>query len=238
MNIFAVKQWSWAPKNWCFWTVVLEKTLESPLDCKEIQPVHPKRDQPWVFIGRTDANAETPILWPPHARSWLIGKDSDAGRDWGQEEKGTTEDEMAGWHHWLDGREFEWTPGVGDGQGGLVCFDSWGRKESDTTERLNWTEWRCRCGGQTRGHGGGKGGWDDWENGMGTYTLPCEGQMASGNLLGDMGSSAQCSVTTWRGGMGLGDGRWFRREGKYIYLWLIYADVWQRPAQYYNAIIL
>ena len=131
---------SWAQKNWCFGTVVLEKTLESPLDCKEVQPVYPKGDQSWVFIGRTDAEAETPILWPPHAKSWLIGKDPDAGRDWGQEEKGMTEDEMAGWHHWLDGHEFEWTPGVGDGQGGLACCDSWGRKESDTTERLNWTE--------------------------------------------------------------------------------------------------
>ena len=97
-------------------------------------------DQSWVFIGRTDAKAETPILWPPHAKSWLIGKDSDAGRDWGQEEKGTTEDEMAGWHHWLDGRESKWTLGVGDGQGGLACCDSWGRKQSNTTERLNWTE--------------------------------------------------------------------------------------------------
>jgi len=125
---------AWAPKNWCFWTVVLEKTPESPL---EIQPVYSKVDQPWVFFGRTDAKAETPILWPPHAKSWLIGKDSDAGRDWGQEEKGMTEDEMAGWHHWLDGRESKWTPGVGDGQGGLVCCDSWGRKESDTTEWLH-----------------------------------------------------------------------------------------------------
>ena len=98
---------SWAPKNWCFWTVVLEKTLASPLDCKEIQPVHPKGVQSWVFIGRTDAEAETPVLWPPDVKSWLIGKDSDAGRDWGQEEKGTTEDEMAGWHHWLDGHEFD-----------------------------------------------------------------------------------------------------------------------------------
>ena len=130
---------SWAPKNWCFWTVVLEKTLEGPLDCKEIQPVRPKGDQSWVFFGRNDAKAETPVLWPPHVKSWLIGKDSDAGRDWGQEEKWTTEDEMAWWHHWLDGREFEWTPGVGDGQGGLAC-DSWGRKESDTSEWLNWTE--------------------------------------------------------------------------------------------------
>ena len=131
---------SWALKNWCFWTLVLEKTPESPMDCKEIQPVHYKGGQPWVFIGRNDAKAETPVLWPPHAKSWLIGKDSDAGRDWGQEKKGTTEDEMAGWHHWLDGREFEWTPGDGNGQGGLACCDSWGRKESDMTERLNWTE--------------------------------------------------------------------------------------------------
>ena len=117
-----------------------EKTLESPLDCKEIQPVHSKGDQPWDFFGRNDAKAETPLLWPPHAKSWLIGKNSDAGRDWGQKEKGTTEDEMAGWHHGLDGRESKWIPGVGDGQGGLACCNSWGRKELDTTERLNWTE--------------------------------------------------------------------------------------------------
>jgi len=97
---------SWAPKNWCFWTVVLEKTLESPLDCKEIQPVHPKGDQSWLFIGRTDVEAETPILWPPDAKSWLIGKDPDAGKDWGQEEKGMTEDKMVGWHHWLSGHGF------------------------------------------------------------------------------------------------------------------------------------
>ena len=129
----------WAPKNWCFWTVVLEKTLESPLNCKDIQPVHPK-DQSWVFIGKTDVEAETPILWPPHVKSWLIGKDSDAGRDWGQEEKGTTEDEMVGWHHWLDGHGFGWTLGVRDGQGGLACYGSWGCKESDKTEQLNWTQ--------------------------------------------------------------------------------------------------
>ena len=98
---------SWAPKNWCFWTVVLEKTLENPLDCKEIQPVHPKGNQSWIFIGRTDVEAETPILWPLHANSWLIWKDSDAGRDWGQEEKEASEDEMVGWHHWLYGHEFE-----------------------------------------------------------------------------------------------------------------------------------
>ena len=131
---------SWAPKNWCCWTVVLEKTIESPLDYKKIQPVHSEGDQPWDFFGRNDAKAETPVLCPPHAKSWLIGKDSDAGRDWGQEEKGTTEDEMSGWHHWLDGRESEWTPGVGDGQGGLVCCNSQGHKESDMTEQLNWTE--------------------------------------------------------------------------------------------------
>ena len=130
---------SWTLKNWCFWTVILEKTLESPLDCKEIQPVYSEGDQPWDFFGRNDAKAETPVLWR-HAKSWLIGKDSDAGRDWEQEEKGTTEDEMAGWHHWLDGCESEWTPGVGDGQGGLACCNSWGHKESDMTERLNWTE--------------------------------------------------------------------------------------------------
>ena len=130
---------NWEPKNWCFWTVALEKTLESPLDCKEIQPVHPKGDQSWVFIGRTDVEAETPILWPPDTKSWLILKDPDAGKDWGQE-KGMPEDEMVGWHHCLNGRGFEWTPGVGDGQGGLACCGSWGRKESDMTERLNWTE--------------------------------------------------------------------------------------------------
>ena len=101
---------------------------------------HPKEDQSWVFTGRTDVKAETPVLWTPHEQSWLIGKDSDAGRDWGQEEKGMTEDEMAGWHHGLDGRESKWTPGVGDGQGGLACCNSWGHKESDMTERLNWTE--------------------------------------------------------------------------------------------------
>ena len=107
---------------------------------KEVHPVHSKGDQPWDFFGRDDAKAEAPVLWPPHAKSWLIGKDSNAGRDWGQEEKGTTEDEMAGLHHWLDGRESGWTPGVGDGQGGLACCDSWGHKESDTIERLIWSD--------------------------------------------------------------------------------------------------
>ena len=141
---------SWAQENWCFWTVVLEKNLKSPLDCKEIQPVHPKGDQSWVFIGRTDVEAETPILWPPDAKSWLIGKDPDAGRGWGQEEKGMTEDEMAGWHHRLDGLEFEEILGVGDGQGGLACCDSWGQKESDMTEQLNWTEEKYSFQGKER----------------------------------------------------------------------------------------
>ena len=131
---------SWTLKNWCFWTVVLEKTLESPLDCKEIKPVNPKGNQSWIFIGRIDVEAETPILWPPHTKSWLIGKDPDAGRDWGQEEKGMTEDEMIGWHHWLDGhwvwagsRSWWWT-----GRPGVLRF--MGRKESDMPEQLNWTE--------------------------------------------------------------------------------------------------
>ena len=127
----------WALENWCFWTVVLEKTLESPLDCKVIKPVNPKGNQPWVFIWRTDA--EAPILWPPDAKNWLIGKDPDAGKDWRREVKGTTEDEMVGWHHWLDGHEFEQAQGVGDGQGGLACCSPWGHKESDMTEQLNWT---------------------------------------------------------------------------------------------------
>ena len=130
---------SWALKIWCFWTVVLEKTLESPLDSKEIQPVHPKGNESWIFIGRTDAKAETRILWPPNVKNWLIWKDPDAGKDWRQEEKGKTEDEMVGCHHWLDGHEFEQALGVGDGQGGLACCSPWGRKESDTTEWLNWT---------------------------------------------------------------------------------------------------
>ena len=129
----------WVPKNWCFWIVVLEKTLESPLDCKEIQPVHPKGNQSWIFIGRTDAEAETLVFWPPNAKSWLIWKDPDAGKDWEQEQKGTTEDEMVGWHHRLSGHGFGWTPGVGEGQGGLECCGSWGRKESDTwATELNW----------------------------------------------------------------------------------------------------
>ena len=118
---------------------MLEKTLESPLDYKQIQLIHSKGDQSWVFIGRTDVEAETPVLWPPDVKSWLIWKDPDAGKDWGQEEKGTTEDEMVGWHHRLNGHGFGWTPGVGDGQGGLVCCSSLGLKELDTIEQLNWT---------------------------------------------------------------------------------------------------
>ena len=121
--------------------MLLEKTLESPLDHKEIQSVHPKGDQSWVFIRRTDVEAETPILWPPDLKSWLIWKDPDAGKDWGQEEKGTTRDEMVGWHHRLNGNGFEWTLGVGDGQGGLVCCGSWGHKESDMTD---WLTMICR----------------------------------------------------------------------------------------------
>ena len=133
---------SWVLKNWCLWTGVFEKTLESPLDCKEIQPVHSKGDQPWVFSGRNDAKAETPVLWPHHAKSWLIGKDSDAGRDWGQEEKGTTEDEMAGWHHrldwrwvWVNSGSWWWTrrPGVLQFMGSQRVGHNW------ATE-LNWTE--------------------------------------------------------------------------------------------------
>ena len=123
-------------KNWCFWTVVLEKTLESPLDCKDIQPVRPKGDQSWVFIGRTDVEAESPIRWSPDAKNWLIWKDPDAGKDWGQE-KGMTE---VGWHHRLNGHGFGWSLGVGDRQGGLACCGSWGHKESKTNLWLNWTE--------------------------------------------------------------------------------------------------
>ena len=125
---------SWTLKNLCFWTVVLEKTPESPLDCKEIQPVHPKGNQFWIFIGKTD----TPILWLPDAKNQLIWKDPDAGKDWRQKEKGTTEDEMVSWHHWRDGHEFEQAPGIGDGQGSLACCSPWVCKELDKTEWLNW----------------------------------------------------------------------------------------------------
>ena len=127
--------------NWCFWTVVLEKTLESPLDCKEIKPVNPKGNHSWIFIGRTDAEAETLVLWPPDRKNWLIGKDPDAGKDWRREEKGTTENEMVGWHHRPDGHEFEQALGVGDGQGGLECCKTMGvqRVGHDWATELNWT---------------------------------------------------------------------------------------------------
>ena len=130
-----------APKNWCFWTVVLEKTLESPLDCKKIKPVHPKGNQSWIFTGGTDAEAETPILWPPDAKNWLRGKGPDAGKGWRQEEKGTSENKTIGWHHQLDGHEFEQAPEVGDGQGSLMCCSPWDLKELDMTEWLNWIDY-------------------------------------------------------------------------------------------------
>ena len=129
-----------APKNWCFWIVVLEKILESPLDYKDIKPVNPKGNQSWIFIGRTDDEAEAPIFWPLDVKNWFTGKDPDAGKDWRKEEKGMTEDKMVGWHHWLNGHEFEQAPGVGDGQGSLACCSPWGCTKSDTIEWLNWTE--------------------------------------------------------------------------------------------------
>ena len=140
---------SWEPKNWCFWTVVLEKTLESPLDFKEIKAVHPKGNQSWIFIGRTDVEAEAPILWPPDEKNWLFRKDPDAGKYWRQEEKGTTENEMAGWHHQLDGHEFEQALEVGDRQGSLAGYSPWGHKDLDMTWRLNnnmdlWQIRHCR----------------------------------------------------------------------------------------------
>ena len=143
---------SWAIKkvlkNWCFWTVVLEKTLASPLVCKELKPVHPKGNQSWIFVWRTDAEAEAPVLWLPDAKSWLIGKDPDAGKNWRQEEKGTIEDETVGWHYQLNGHEFEQAPGDGEGQGSLACYSPWGRKEWDTTEWVNDKTFRllCSCG--------------------------------------------------------------------------------------------
>ena len=129
---------SWVPKNRCFWIVVLEKTLEKPLDCKEIKPVNPQGNQSWIFIGRTDAEAEAPILWPPDPKNWLIWKNPDAGKDWREEEKGTDDRAWDRWHHQLDGHEFEHAPGVGDGQESLACCSPWGLKESDLTEQLNW----------------------------------------------------------------------------------------------------
>ena len=129
---------SWVLKDWCFWTVVLQKTLENPLDCKEMKPVNPKGNLSWILIGRTDAEALR--LWPPNAKNWVTGKDPVAGKDWRREEKGTPEDEMFGWHHWLDGQELDQAPGVGNGQWSLVCCSPWGGKESDMTKQLNWTE--------------------------------------------------------------------------------------------------
>ena len=137
MDVRVGPQEGWVSKNWCFWTAVLEKTFESPLDCKEIQPVHPKRNQSWVFIGRTDVETETPILWPPDAKSWLIGKDPDAGKDWGQEEKGTTEDEMVGWHHWLNGHELSWW---WTGRPGVLRFMGSQRVRHEWATELNWTK--------------------------------------------------------------------------------------------------
>ena len=140
--MFGCESWtikeSWVLKDWCFWTVVSEKTLESPWNCKEIEPVHPKGNQPWILIGR--AEAEAPILWPPDVKNWLLRKDPDAGKDSRQEEKGTTEDEMFGWHHQLKGHEFEQALAVGDGQGSPACYGPWVRKELDMTEQLNWTD--------------------------------------------------------------------------------------------------
>ena len=192
---------SWVPKNCCFWTVVLEKTLESPLDCKEIQPVHPKGDQSYVFTGRTDFEAETPILWPLHAKSWLIWKDPDAGKDWGQEEKGTTEDEMVGWYHWFNGQGFGWTLGVGNGQGGLVCCGSWGRKESDMTDRLNWTElnyWnRWRQGGRRKQQ---SGSWGQRVQHIEDWIL---GNARSSVLLEDLGDNRWNETVRLEKGLGI-----------------------------------
>ena len=152
---------NWVLKNWCFWTVVLEKTLESPLDCKEIQQVNSKGNQSWIFIGRTAAEAETPILWSPVAKNWLIWKDPEAEKDWRQEEKGTGgEDEMVGWHHWLNGHEFKQALVVGDGQGSLACYCPWCCKESDRTEQLNWTELKWRRMGEKREEIGDLVSWD------------------------------------------------------------------------------
>ena len=131
----------WEPKNWCFWTVVLEKTLESPLDCKEIKPVNPKGNQSLIFIGRTVAKAEAPILWPPNAENWLIERDPGAGKDWRQE-KGKIEDEMVGWHHWLYGYKFGESQEDSDGQGSLFCCNPWdGRVGHDWVTELNWTKY-------------------------------------------------------------------------------------------------
>ena len=189
---------------------MLEKTLESPLDCKEIQPVHPKGDPSWVFIGRTDIEAETPALWPPDAESWLIWKDPDAGKDWGQEEKWKMEDEMVGWHQWHNGHEFGWTPGVGGGQGGLVCCGSWGRKESDMTKWLNWTEMiqkylkkRTSHKLQEKAYDCQKEAWGDrifWEFEIRMYTLLYLKLITNKDLLCNTWNSVQYYVAAWMGG--------------------------------------
>ena len=140
MDVWLEYRESWAPKNWYFWAMVLEKILASPLDYREIQPVYPKGNQSWIFTGRTDAEAETSTLWLPDVKNWLIGKDPDAGKDWRQKEKVMAEDKMVEWHHWLNGHMFEQALGDGDGQGGLACCSPWDRKESDMSERLNWTD--------------------------------------------------------------------------------------------------
>ena len=142
----------WTLENWCFWTVVLEKTLESHLDCKEIKPVNPKEIQPWIFIGRPDVEAEAPIFWPPVVKNWLFGKNPDAGKDWRQKEKGITEGEMVGWHHWLNGYEFEQALGNGEGQGNLACCSLWGLKKLDTSELLNNNRW-YKCALKMESHG-------------------------------------------------------------------------------------
>ena len=161
---------SWAPTNGCFWTVVLEKTLETALDCKEIKPLNPKRNQSWIFTGRTDAEADTPVLWPPGVKNWLIGKDPDIGKDWRREEKGMSEDEMVGWHHQL-GHKFEQALAVGDGQGSLACCSPRGRKESDTTEQLKWNEWHSENEKyliKSRKHSSSRDGvlYHSWKSGM------------------------------------------------------------------------
>ena len=200
----------WAPKYWCFWTVVLEKTLEGPLDYKEIQPVHSEGDQPWDFFGGNDAKAETPVLWPPHAKSWLIGKDADAGRDWGQEEKGTTEDELAGWHRWLDGHESEWTPGVGDGQGGLACCDSWGRRVGhDWATELNWRKvnvWEL-AGIACRVVRGGRPHWEPWHEGV--RGQPYQSILGRGTCqCGNVKGRACWRVLELKGSQGRWSGEW------------------------------
>ena len=156
---------SWVPKNWCFWIVVLDKTLESPLGNKDVKPINAKGNQPWIFIGRTDAEAEAPVFWPPDAKSQLTGKDPDVGKDWGQNEE-TKEDEMVGWHHWLNGHELEQIPVDSERQGGLACCSPWGLKEMDTTRRLknnSWGNW----GPERKSHGSqvipsGKSGTSDY----------------------------------------------------------------------------